>query len=145
VAINAGVNISKLVGYAVLAPQPGVDVTKMIAYAVLDSTNVAPPLWGDWGFSDGTIGIPYDQEWDMPTSAETVDYSVLSGALPDGLSLSAISGNRAHIHGTPTVVDTFVFTLRAENGYGTVDKEFSITINEVPPGMGGGGAWTFLA
>ena len=34
-AINAGVNISKLVGYGVLAPIPGVDVTKLVAYVVV--------------------------------------------------------------------------------------------------------------
>jgi hypothetical protein len=145
-AINAGVNISKFNGYAVLAPNPGVDitkfgayavlaplagvdVTKFGAYAVLASTIVAPPLWGSWTFADGTFLIPYSQSWDMPTSATTVTYSVLSGALPNGLSLTALTGNQAKVSGTPTALGPFSFTLRAHNTFGTVDKAFSITIN----------------
>jgi hypothetical protein len=141
-AINAGVNVSKLVAYGVLAPMPGVNITKIAAYAVLASSNVSPPLWGTWAFAGGGVGFPYERGWDMPTSAEVVTYSVLSGALPDGLALDAIMGNQAHIHGTPTVMDTFIFTLRATNDYGTVDKEFSITIIAMPPR---GGSYTFIA
>ena len=41
-AINAGVDVSKIIAYAVLAPEPGVNVTKIVAYAVLDSTVPTP-------------------------------------------------------------------------------------------------------
>ena len=136
-AINAGVNISKFVGYAVLAPLPGVNMTDFKGYAVLGSTNVSPPLWGSWVFGDGTQYTPYSQAWDMPTSALTVNYSVVAGALPTGLSLTALTGNQAKISGTPIAIGTFSFTLRATNTYGTVDKAFSITINAVPPSAGG--------
>jgi hypothetical protein len=141
-AINAGVNISKLVGYALLAPEPGVNVTKLVAYALLASTNVNPPLWGTWAFSDGTVRIAYDQDWDMPTSGLTVNYSVVGGALPDGLEGDALAGNQAHLHGTPTVAGTFEFTLRAVNDYGIVDKAFSITINAA---AAGGGSYMFIS
>jgi hypothetical protein len=152
VAINTGVNVSKLVAYAVLTPPVGVNVSKLNAYAVLalptgvnvskvnayavlTSGNVTPPIWGSFLFGDGTRGVAYSQSWDMPSSAEIVTYSVLSGALPDGLSLSVVSHNVAKISGTPTVTNTFSFTLRATNTYGTADQAFSITINDSSGGM----------
>lgn len=127
-----GVNVSKFVGYSVLAPLPGVDVAKFNAYAVLGSPNVTPPIWGDWSFSDGVLLVNYDQSWDMPTSAEVVSYSILSGSLPGGLSLSALTGNQAHVSGLPIAAGTFPFSLRAVNTYGTQDKSFSIAITGIP-------------
>ena len=126
---TAGVNATKLVGYAVLAPPVGVNATKLVGYAVLATGNTTPPLWGNWSFPDGIVGIPYDSGWDMPGSAEVVSYSVVSGGLPTGLSLAGTSHNQAHISGTPTVAGAYTFTLRATNVNGTVDKAFSITIN----------------
>jgi hypothetical protein len=140
-AINTGVNVSKLIAYAVLAPQVGVDVTKLIAYAVLASGNVSPPLWPSFTFGDGVVNVAYSQSWDMPTSAETVTYSVLSGSLPPDLSLSALSGNQAKIAGTPTTVGVYSFTLRAVNTYGTADQAFSITINAA---AASGGSYAFI-
>lgn len=142
-APNAGVDVSKLIGYAVLAPNAGVDIAKFVGYAVLDSTNVNPPLWPAFSFADGFVGVPYSQAWDMPTSALTVTYSVLSGSLPPGLSLSALSGNKAKISGTPTTVGIYSFTLRATNTYGTADQAFSITITAAPP-PASGGAWIWV-
>jgi len=135
--INAGVNISKFVGYAVLGINPGVDISKMLGYVVLGSPSVTPPLWGAWTFPDGTQSISYDYSWDMPTSATVVSYSVVAGAIPTGLSLTALTGNQAHIHGVPLALGLFSFTLRATNAYGTVDKAFSITINPIPSSAGG--------
>lgn len=142
-AINTGVNTTKLVAYTVLAPNTGVDASKLVAYAVLDTINVAGPLWGTFSFADGFVGVPYSQAWDMPTSALTVTYSVQSGSLPPGLSLSALSGNQAKISGTPTAAGTYNFTLRAVNTYGTVDKAFTIVVSAAPP-PASGGAWTWL-
>jgi hypothetical protein len=104
--ISTGDNASKQVAYAVLAPNAGVDTTKQNAYAVLTSANVTPPIWGAFTFASGVLNVAYSQTFDMPTSAQTVTYSVLSGALPTGLSLSALSGNQAKISGTPTAQST---------------------------------------
>jgi hypothetical protein len=136
-AIFAGTNISKFNGYAVLGILPGVDITKFAGYAVLGDTNVIPPLWGAWTFPDGTQYISYDYSWDMSTSATVVSYSVVAGAIPTGLSLTALTGNQAHIHGVPLALGLFNFTLRATNAFGTVDKAFSITINPIPSSAGG--------
>lgn len=132
-APETGVDVTKLIGYAVLAPETGIDVTKLIGYAALAPTSIAPPLWPAFVFADGFVGVPYSQAWDMPTSALTVTYTVLSGSLPPGLSLSALTGNQAEISGSnPTTVGTYPFVLRATNLYGFADKSFSITINTVP-------------
>lgn len=144
-AINTGVNVSKLIGYAVLAPEPGVNVTKLVGYAVLDSGNVSPPLWPEFEFAEGFVNVPYYQAWDMPTSAETVSYSVVAGALPDGLSLASVSQNQGKIDGTPTVEDTFNFTLRATNDFGAADKDFTIIIGADPASGAGGGSWTWIS
>lgn len=127
-AINAGVNVSKLVGFAVLAPNAGVNVTKLVGFAVLTSANVTPPIWPVFSFSNGIATVAYSQSWDMPTSAPTVTYTLLSGSLPTGLSISAITVNQAKLSGTPTTAGTFSFTLRGTNLYGTADQAFTIVI-----------------
>lgn len=102
------------------------------------------PNWGTWGFGDGVVGIAYDQEWDMPDCASPMTYSVLSGSLPGGLSLTTIANNEAKISGTPTTAGTFSFTLRAVNSIGTSDQAFSITINAASSG-GGEHSYTFCS
>jgi hypothetical protein len=141
-AINTGVNASKVVAFVVVNPPVGVDVSKLNAYIVLTSANVTPPIWPSFAFGNGILFNPYNQGWDMPTSATTVTYSVLSGSLPPGLSLAALTQNKAHISGTPTVAGIYPFTLRAVNAYGTADQAFSITV--VNP-VGGGGSYTFVS
>jgi hypothetical protein len=134
--MGAGINVSKSNAYAVLTPPQGVSVSKVCAYAVLAPAVLVPPDWGAWSFVAGTVGITYDQDWDMPTASSPLTYAVQSGALPDGLSLDAVSGNVAHIHGTPTTAGTVSFTLRASNAGGIVDKTFSIVIGSAPAGGG---------
>lgn len=99
------------------------------------------PDWGDFAmFSDGVIGETYDMQWWMNNSFSPTSYSVVTGALPDGLGLTTPIGNKGRISGTPTVSGTFNFTLRASNSYGTADKAFSITVVAAP----GGGAFTYV-
>lgn len=126
----AGIQVSKANLYAVLTPPIGVSVTKAVVYAVLTPPNATSPNWGSWSFPNGTTTIAYSYTWDMPGAASPVTYTVQSGALPDGLSLSG-SGTAGTISGTPTVAGTFNFTLRASNSAGAVDKAFSITITDI--------------
>jgi hypothetical protein len=59
------------------------------------------------------------------TDAEgtVVDYEVVSGTLPTGLSLERATGI---LSGTPTVEDTFTYTIRAtDDGGNSTDKEFT--------------------
>jgi hypothetical protein len=102
------------------------------------------PVWGSFAmFSDGVIGESYTMEWDLTGASSPTTYEVLTGALPDGLGLTSVSGNTGRISGTPTVAGTFNFTLRATNEFGSADQAFSITI--VSPPAGGGGAYAFIS
>jgi cyclophilin family peptidyl-prolyl cis-trans isomerase len=70
-----------------------------------------------YNFSYTTTGFP------APT------FSVTSGVLPTGLSLSTAGV----ISGTPTAAGTFTGTVTASNGIGTAaTQNFSITVNQAP-------------
>lgn len=100
------------------------------------------PAWGGWEmYSDGAIGVDFVMEWDLTGASTPTTYSVISGSLPNGLSLTSVSGNLGRISGTPTTPGTFNFTLRATNEFGSDDKAFSIVI--AAPSSGGG-AFTFI-
>ncbi len=127
-AINTGVDTSKLVGFAVLTPPVGVDVSKLVAYCVLTSGNVAPPVWPAFTFASGVVGVAYSQSFDLAPAAPPTTYTVVSGSLPTGLSLSNVSADIGQIAGTPTVAAVYSFTLRATNTFGTADKAFTLTV-----------------
>ncbi len=137
--INTGVNVSKGVGFGVLDIPKGVDISKAVGFAVLDGIN--PPVWPPMSMPDGIISNPYSFSWDLTPATPPTTYSVLSGSLPTGLSLTSPSGDIGTISGTPTVLGLFSFTLRATNTYGIADKAFTITIVAV---TGGGGSYTFI-
>jgi hypothetical protein len=123
--VNSGVNITKQVGYAVLGVNPGINIAKQVGYAVFGDPG-GIPVWPSFTFANGVIGVAYSQSFTLTGSALS-GLAVQSGSLPTGLSLSK-SGNTGTIGGTPTVLGTFSFTLRATNAFGTADQAFSITI-----------------
>ena len=106
----------------------------------------AAPTWvtalGSLGtYSDGS-SISISLSATDPT--DSVTYSLLSGSLPSGLTLSSsgvVSGTAPETSGTST------FTVIASDGLNSVSKQFSITINVpavnidylVVAGGGGGG------
>lgn len=130
----AGVSTSKVNPYAILANPPGLNVGKANVYAVFSTSNFNPPVWTAFTFSDGVVSIAYSQQWDLTPASPPTTYSVVSGSLPPGLSLTSISGDLGEITGTPTTAGTYSFTLRATNAFGTADSPFSITV--VSPGTG---------
>jgi hypothetical protein len=134
-AINTGVNVSKLVGYAVLASPQAVNVTKLNAYAVLVS--VAIPEWSSFIFGNGLVGTAYTYPFTFRYEAQPVTTTLLSGSLPPGLALTSTSSGGT-LAGTPTLFGTYTFTLRATNPYGTADKSFTIVITNVVPGTNSG-------
>jgi hypothetical protein len=67
------------------------------------------------------------------TDAEgnTITYSVISGSLPTGLTLSSSTG---YITGTPTTAGTSIFEIRASTTEGNAARVFSIRVIAGPTG-----------
>jgi hypothetical protein len=83
-------------------------------------------------------GIPDEAQTGVPYSATIfvngadrppVTFSVVSGALPDGLFLVADSPESVLLQGTPTKGDTFNFTIQARDALGIiVQRAYTITV-----------------
>jgi hypothetical protein len=142
-ATGTGENVSKAIIAEVLTAMPGVNVSKALIVEVLTTGNVAAPVWPSFSFSSGVVGVAYSQDFDLAPAAAPTSYSVVSGALPDGLSLSDVSADVGRISGTPTVANTFTFTLRAANAYGVADQAFSLTISA--PAGGGAASYVWIS
>ena len=76
--------------------------------------------------SGGKVGEAYSQTL-AATGAAPITWSIESGSLPAGLTLS---GNT--ISGTPTTAGTFTFTVKAGNSVGNDTKELSIVVQAAP-------------
>ncbi|WP_313393575.1 putative Ig domain-containing protein [Pseudomonas sp.] len=72
----------------------------------------------------GTYGAPYSQAISATGGNGSYSFSVLAGALPDGLSLSG-----GTLSGTPTNAGSYSFTLRATDGNSfTGTRAYTMTI-----------------
>src|SRR5262249_38165257 len=99
------------------------------------------PIWMSFTFcSDGVVGVPYSQDFDLSPALSPTTYTLVSGSLPAGLSLSNVSGDIGRLSGTPTTAGSSSFTLRATNSLGTADKAFTLVV-----ASSGGGAFSFWA
>ena len=77
----------------------------------------------------GTMGAAYSFTY-VAAGSTPITFSVTSGVLPNGLSLSA-SGV---ISGTPTLAGTYTGTVTASNGtQPDATQNFSITVTSTPP------------
>ena len=75
------------------------------------------------------VGIAYNQQL-FATGTQPITWSIISGSLPDGLTLSTVGV----ISGTPTIAgSTSNFTVKATNELGFDTKELSISIS-IPNG-----------
>jgi hypothetical protein len=82
-----------------------------------------PPTISSTSLPNGIIGTEYSRQLET-TSSETISWSLTSGSLPAGLTLS--SGGL--ISGTPTAEGTSTFTVKATAGTMYDTKQLSITI-----------------
>jgi len=82
-----------------------------------------PPTITTTSLPGGTMGTAYNQKL-TATGDATITWSIDSGSLPGGLSLS----NAGVISGTPTATGTFNFTVKAANFKGSITKSLTITI-----------------
>jgi hypothetical protein len=77
---------------------------------------------------DGAEGTAYNQQL-TAIGTVPITWSLASGSLPNGLTLSATG----LISGTPTTASTSNFTVKATNSAGNDTQALSITINGVAP------------
>ena len=78
---------------------------------------------GTASLSPATVGTLYSQRL-VANSSEPVTWSVGSGVLPTGLTLS-----NGAISGTPTKAGSYSFTISASNGTGTDSKAYVLVVN----------------
>lgn len=94
-----------------------------------------PPVWNDTTLATPRVDSAYSDFVTARAGSAPVTYSIVAGGLPAGLTLNTTTGE---ISGTPSSQTTKTFTIRADNGYGTVDNEFSLT----PGAPGVAPTWT---
>jgi large repetitive protein len=103
------------------------------------------PVWTNFTFAPAVVGVSYSENFDLAPATAPTTYTVTSGALPGGLSLSNVSADVGEISGTPTTAGTYTFTLTATNAYGSASKSFTITVVTAAGGGTAGGSWTWAA
>jgi len=97
-----------------------------------DSSSPPPPVIDTASpLPSGTVGTAYSQTFAASGGTSPYSWSVTSGTLPAGLSLSTAG----ILNGTPTtVMDNSSFTVRVTgaDGGGPTTKSFSLTVNAGP-------------
>lgn len=76
---------------------------------------------------DGTINFPYNQQI-LADGDPIIVWTVTNGYLPTGLTLNSSTGV---ISGTPTEINPFTFTIKAENDINFDTRTYTININNV--------------
>ena len=84
-----------------------------------------PPAITTTALTDAGLGVFYDMALGAAGGVPPYSWSLVSGALPPGLTLGLASGE---IAGTPTQVGTFSFTVRVGDGY-TQSAPQALTLN----------------
>ncbi len=91
---------------------------------IIVSTPVAPSITAQAPGLTGTVGVAYTSYTFTATGTPTPTWSIASGALPAGLSLSTAGV----LSGTPTAAGAATFTVKAANGTSPDATSASITI-----------------
>jgi CSLREA domain-containing protein len=84
--------------------------TKTQSYNLLITGTCSTITLNPTSLSPGALGTAYTQTLSAAGGVAPYNYSVLTGALPAGLTLNA---NTGELSGVPTTTGTFIFTVRA--------------------------------
>jgi uncharacterized repeat protein (TIGR02543 family) len=96
-------------------------------YTAIPKGSLAPTTITTAVLPDSAVGQSYSQSVEATyEDGFGVTYSLVEGTLPAGLSLDPATGI---VSGVPTVADTYIFKVRAENAIGFDEKEYTITID----------------
>jgi fibronectin type 3 domain-containing protein len=134
--MDSGLSANTVYYYKVSAWSPGAkgeSGKSAAAYARTltgSSGGVTAPAITTSSLPNGAVGTAYSQTL-TATGSTPITWSIESGALPAGLSLSGAGT----ISGTPTTAGTSNFTVRAANAAGSATKALAIVIDQ-----GGSGA-----
>ncbi len=145
-SLPAGVSLEPSSG--VLAGTPETEGSVEVTLKVSDASNptqsrsatfkltvgAPPPLSIETSeLAEATAGDSFSQSLIAAGGTEPYSWSVISGALPPGLSLSESSGE---ISGTPSEAGTFTFTVRASDSSTVAQSTsvvLSLTVNPTSP------------
>ena len=113
----------------------GVTVTLASGATTTRTAQITAGTAPSWTTASGTLGS-YSETASISTSVVATDpdggaitYSVVSGALPSGVSLNTSTGAITGTAPSVTVDTTYSFTIRATDvGSNTTDRAFSITV-----------------
>ena len=95
------------------------------AAQVFTLTVLSPPVIHLPGFAHGKVGVSYEVQ--LPVSGVApISWSVVSGTLPAGLSLSTTG----LVSGTPTTAGTSTFSISAANSAGMDTEQYRLIILE---------------
>lgn len=112
--------------FAIKVTEPS-GCTQMQTYNLLVTSTCASITVNPSALPAGTHGTAYNQAVSATGGTAPYTFSVVSGVLPSGLTLNALSGE---ISGTPTVAGTSVFTIRATGlGGCTGQRVYVLTIH----------------
>jgi len=97
-------------------------------YAIWGVLAVYPSFTDTTVLSPATMGTAYS---DGVSASNTSSYSIISGAIPTGLSFNTSTGA---ITGTPTAQGVFSFSVRATSSTANTADSGNLTITVYPPG-----------
>ncbi len=101
-------------------------VSKTVSLAIASAVTVTTA-----SLASGVLGTAYAATLTATGGSASYTWSIASGALPSGLSLSSTGA----FSGAPTAAGTFSFTVQARDSAGrTATKALSIVVNAAPPG-----------
>ena len=107
--------------------------TQSLNVVIADQPVAVPPDITSTNLTAGTVGTAYNATLQVSSGTAPYSWSVSSGNLPVGLSLSSVG----IISGTPTTAGTSSFSVKVMDGNGLSDTQvLSLTINATPPATG---------